>query len=172
FKTDFVEVWNADLSRFELNLEAVGKWIENLKRGSRITATAGRDLHKRSDTDWLKTIVFARELSLSETLFSIKFGRVLLSYVNHISFTVSGKKSGQVLLADDQVHVEASIGKIGQEKVLLITKNDARDLGRVSEIDIKVAVQENDFVMLIVFSKNDLPLVITNPVFVKRGDLV
>lgn len=172
FKTDFVEVWNADLSRFELNLEAVGKWIENLKRGSRITATAGRDLHRRSDTDWLKTIVFARELNLSEMLFSIRFGRVLLSYANHISFTVAGKKSGQVLLANDQVHVEASIGKIGQEKVLLITKNDARDLGRVSEIDIKVAVQENDFVMLIVFSKNDLPLVITNPVFVKRGDLV
>ncbi|MEJ5229692.1 MAG: CehA/McbA family metallohydrolase, partial [Pseudothermotoga sp.] len=41
FESDFVEVWNSDLSRFELNFEAIGKWIENVKKGKRATATAG-----------------------------------------------------------------------------------------------------------------------------------
>ncbi|MGB9820024.1 MAG: CehA/McbA family metallohydrolase [Pseudothermotoga sp.] len=170
FKTDFVEIWNADLSRIELNFEAIGNWINNLKKGRRVTATAGRDLHRRSDTDWLKTIVFARELDLSEVLFAVKTGKIVLSYTNQVSFSVNGKRSGESLILSEKAHVEASIGQVGQKEVLLITKNDATNFGSVTEIDTQIETEVDDFVTLIVFGKNNLPLVITNPVFVKRGD--
>lgn len=66
--------------------------------------------------------------------------------------------------------MEASIGQVGQKEVLLITKNDATNFGSVTEIDTQIETEVDDFVTLIVFGKNNLPLVITNPVFVKRGD--
>ncbi len=170
FEMDFTEVWNADLSRTELNFEAIGRWIENLKKGKRITATAGRDLHRKSETDWLKTIVFTRELSLSEVLFAIKTGRVILSYTDKVFFMVEGKTSGEVICPKDKVNVKASFGQMDQRTVLVITRKDAKDLGRINELDMNIDIESDDFILLMVLGKNDLPLVITNPVFVKRGD--
>ncbi|WP_052465285.1 CehA/McbA family metallohydrolase [Thermotoga profunda] len=170
FKTDFVEVWNADLSRTELNFEAIGKWIENLRKGRRITATAGRDLHKKSEIDWLKTVVFARELSLSEVLFAIKNGKVILSYTDDVSFTVEDKTSGETVIAKDKVKIKASFGQLGQKNVIVITKKTAKKLGEIGELEMKIDMEPDDFALLIVLGKDNLPLVITNPVFVKRGD--
>ncbi|MGJ8453965.1 CehA/McbA family metallohydrolase [Pseudothermotoga sp. U03pept] len=170
FVSDFVEVWNSDLSRFELNFEAIGKWIENLKKGRRTTATAGRDLHRRSDSDWLKTVVLVRELSLSEVIYAIKFGKTYLGYTNGLSFTVEGKSFGQTISWQESVRVMANIGDFDQQNVMIVTKSSSKDFGKVKEIDTKIEVHPDDFVILIVYGKHSLPIFITNPVFVKRGE--
>ncbi|MEJ5229603.1 MAG: hypothetical protein WHT65_06340, partial [Pseudothermotoga sp.] len=133
--------------------------------------TAGRDLHRRSESEWIKTVVLARELSLPEVIYAIKSGKAYLGYTKDLSFTVEGKSFGQIVSWQESVCIRANIGDFEQQNVMIITKNSSKDFGKVKEIDAKIEVQPDDFVILIVYGKRNLPIFITNPVFIKRGEI-
>ncbi|KAF2958559.1 hypothetical protein AS159_02390 [Thermotoga sp. Ku-13t] len=169
FSLDFVEVWNADLSRVELNYEAIGNWLKAVRNGKRITATAGRDLHKQDDTDWMSNYVSAREMELSEILWAIKAGRVYLSLVGEIKINVSGKSAGETVFHRGSVVL--GVENLPRLSLLVVRKKEVQQFEVCGSFEKKIDVEEpKDVLILLGFDSKGRPALIVNPILLIRGD--
>lgn len=169
FSLDFVEVWNADLSRVELNYEAIGNWLKVVRNGKRITATAGRDLHKRDESDWMSNYVSARGMELSEILWAIKSGRVYLSSVGEIKIDVSGKGVGETVFHGGSVVL--GVENLPRLSLLVVRKREVQQFEVCGSFEKKIDVEEpEDVLILLGFDSKGRPALIVNPILLIRGD--
>ena len=171
FNADFVEVWNADLSRLELNYEAIGSWLKAVRSGKRVIATAGRDLHRKDEEEWMANYVSARCLELAEVLWSIKFGRTYLSSIGEIHIDVSGKSVGETVKHDGSVVLR--IENLPKSNLLIVTKKMAQSFNVKGTFEEKIEIEEKkDFLILLAFDgkKRPIPILISNPIYLIRGE--
>lgn len=169
FGADFVEVWNADLSRLELNYEAIGGWIKSIRNGKKVVAVAGRDLHKPDESDWMATYVMTRDLELSEVLWSMKFGRVYLSSVGEVDVSVSDKSIGETVFHSGTVLLR--IDRLPRANLLVVMKKSAESFDVSSEFEKEFTIDDQkDFLVLLAFDEKGRPVLLTNPIHLFRGE--
>ena len=169
FDADFVEVWNTDLSRLELNYEAIGGWLKAVRNGKSVVAAAGRDLHRRDEGEWIANYVLARHLELAEVLWSIKFGRTYLSAIGKVHIDVSGKSVGETVKHDGSVILR--IENLPRLNLLVVMKKNVRSFNVGGILEEKIEIEEReDFLVLIAFDDKGRPTLISNPVRLIRGE--
>ncbi|HBT39164.1 MAG: PHP domain protein [Thermotoga sp. 50_1627] len=169
FDADFVEVWNADLSRLELNYEAIGGWLRAVRSGKRVIATAGRDLHAKDEREWMANYVLARHLELEEVLWSIKFGRTYLSSVGEIHIDVSGNSVGETVKHDGSVVLR--IENLPKSNLLTVTRRTVQSFSVEGVFEKKIETEEKeDLLILLAFDEKERPILISNPIYLIRGE--
>jgi len=169
FDADFVEVWNADLSRLELNYEAIGSWLKAVRSGKRVIATAGRDLHTKDERDWMANYVSARSLELIEVLWSIKFGRTYLSSIGEVNIDISGNNVGETAKHDGNVFLR--IENLPKSNLLVVTKKTVRSFNVYGTFEERIEVEEKeDLLTLLAFDEKERPILISNPIYLTRGE--
>ncbi|MCS7175015.1 CehA/McbA family metallohydrolase [Pseudothermotoga sp.] len=167
FGADFVEVWNADLTRLELNYESIGGWIRSIRNGGKAVAVAGRDLHRPDESNWMATYVVARGLEMSEVLWSMKFGRVYLSSMGELDVSVLDKKVGETVFHDGTVSLR--IDGLSRVNLVVVTKKDAQSFDVSGGFEKKLQLDEKeDFLILLAFDDRARPLFLTNPIFLYK----
>ncbi|MEN3008517.1 CehA/McbA family metallohydrolase [Pseudothermotoga sp.] len=167
FGADFVEVWNADLTRLELNYEAIGGWIKSIRNGGKAVAVAGRDLHRPDESNWMATYVVARELEMSEVLWSMKFGKVYLSSMGELDVSVLDKKVGETVFHDGTISLR--IDGLSKVNLLVVTKKDAQSFDVSGGFEKKLQLDEKeDFLILLAFDDKARPMFLTNPIFLHK----
>lgn len=169
FDADFVEVWNADLSRLELNYEAIGSWLKAVRSGKRVIATAGRDLHTKDERNWMANYVSARSLELIEVLWSIKFGRTYLSSIGEVNIDISGNNVGETAKHDGNVFLR--IENLPKSNLLVVTKKTVRSFNVYGTFEERIEVEEKeDLLTLLAFDEKERPILISNPIYLTRGE--
>ena len=168
---DFVEIWNGSMESKLLNMETIYSWIAELRKGKRITATSGFDLHSSTDPEpsfWLKNHFYLRKLELTEILYAIKHGMTYIS-TDPITINFYDNLPGKVVKYSTEAKFKFELSDPVKGRSMIITKNDIIDLGEIysGEITLK-DLNDDDFAILIFFDKNETPLVITNPVYFKK----
>jgi hypothetical protein len=168
---DFVEIWNGSMESKFLNIETIYSWIAELRKGKRITATSGFDLHSSTDPEpsfWLKNHFYLRKLELTEILYAIKHGMTYIS-TDPITINFYDNLPGKVVKYSTEAKFKFELSDPVKGRSMIITKNDIIDLGEIysGEITLK-DLNDDDFAILIFFDKVETPLVITNPVYFKK----
>jgi len=157
FGADGVEVWGFD-RWFMRNRQAVRWWHERLRRGERLFALAGTDLHPGA---WLRSHrhplnrVFAGRCEAAELLLAIRRGRtVLVRGTGTARLLVGVERDGAVDFADggpgDAVMLPATNRIELQVRVLGGTGTRVRVLGGAGELFTRELAGEDEVVRLLV----------------------
>lgn len=171
FSLDFAEIWSHLPDRVRmLNHLTIHRWIQYMRSGQRVTATAGSDFHRPSDRDReaVRTWVRVRKPELEEVLYAIKNGQVYLSNGPKIQVLIDGKEAiGNTFMPSNSTTLSIKTeGLEEKHKAFLISRNDVLEVEMGMEQEIKVThLEKQDFVILWVKNRKDETIVLTNPIF-------
>jgi predicted metal-dependent phosphoesterase TrpH len=183
FGADGVEVWGFD-RWFMRNRQALRWWHERLRRGERLVAMAGTDLHPGA---WLRSHrhplvrVFAPRCDAAQVLAGIRRGRAVLvrgastprvivgvEAAGAIDFAEGGP--GDVVAAQDHVDVQVRVlDGAGATLRVLGTHGELRSRNVVTAdelLRLRVRVRSGDFVRVELHRGREL-LALSNPVYVR-----
>ena len=171
FSLDFVEVWSHLPGKARiLNHLTIHRWIQCLRSGRKIPATAGSDFHRPSERDReaVRTWVRVRKLELEEVLYAIKTGQVYLSNGPKIHVLIDEKEAiGKTFVPSRNTVLSIRIEELeGKHKTFLISHNEVLEVETSVEQEIKVPhLEKRDFVILWMKNRKDETVILTNPIF-------
>ncbi|MEM4066770.1 MAG: CehA/McbA family metallohydrolase [Candidatus Micrarchaeaceae archaeon] len=173
FDFDFVEIWNGGNGRRNiesLNLRAIYGWLSALRQGKKVVATSGRDFHDKSGSNWwMKSHFLSRNTNLSEILYAIKNGMIYMSH-EQLRGNFDPAPGTEVKSNENQIFNFQVSGYTGGQS-FVITKKTVVSLGETSSGEVNLKdLEENDFAVFMMSDKTGIPLIITNPVYFKKGN--
>ncbi|HCZ06629.1 MAG: hypothetical protein PWP37_465 [Thermotogota bacterium] len=176
FNFDFVEVWSQFPKDFSLlNYRTLFLWLENLRKGNKVTGVAGSDLHTPRDEDKeaLRTEVKVRSVSLSEILYGIKNGMVCLNNGTLKSFKINGIEAGETVCCRDNVRVRIETERMKKVELIMFSKKEIFHVEPTPEAEFELSLdsfEAEDFLLLWIKDTHARTLALTNPIFLKREE--
>ncbi|MGE0032376.1 MAG: hypothetical protein AB7S45_00685, partial [Pseudothermotoga sp.] len=104
-----------------------------------------------------------------EVLWSIKFGRTYLSSVGEIHIDVSGNSVGETVKHDGSVVLR--IENLPKSNLLTVTRRTVQSFSVEGVFEKKIETEEKeDLLILLAFDEKERPILISNPIYLIRGE--